>query len=95
MSEGQNNSNNVLPDHRTLGLKVSEDVSMREVETLPVTEDDGNVEKAEGYTKQLEDVSKPWMGYNCYFLFLLNENIYRNPFLPSCQDLTTTSINKF
>ena len=49
---------NILFDHLNSGSEVPREVNMTELEFPSVTETDGNVEKAEAYGKELEDVSK-------------------------------------
>lgn len=49
---------NILLDHLTSGSEVNWDVNMKEVEFPSDMETDENVEMAEAYGKELEDVSK-------------------------------------
>lgn len=48
----------VSTDHGTSGLECAREVNMMDLEIPIVMENDGNVEKAEAYTKDLDDVSK-------------------------------------
>uniref|UniRef100_A0A2K1YGC3 Uncharacterized protein n=1 Tax=Populus trichocarpa TaxID=3694 RepID=A0A2K1YGC3_POPTR len=45
----------VLYDHSS-GLQITEEVNMKDVEISVAAENDGNVEKAEAYAKELEDI---------------------------------------
>ncbi|XVF87370.1 hypothetical protein PTKIN_Ptkin18bG0114900 [Pterospermum kingtungense] len=47
---------NILVDHLTSGSEVHREVNMTEVEFPSVMESDGNVEKAEAYGKELENI---------------------------------------
>ncbi|XP_034918479.2 uncharacterized protein At4g18490 [Populus alba] len=47
----------VLFDHPS-GLQITEEVNMKDVEISVAAENDGNVEKAEAYAKELEDICK-------------------------------------
>ncbi|GLT28783.1 hypothetical protein SLA2020_036900 [Shorea laevis] len=47
---------NILNDHQMPGSEVPHEVNMAELEIASVEEDNGNVEKAEVYTKELENI---------------------------------------
>ncbi|XP_031275250.1 uncharacterized protein At4g18490 isoform X2 [Pistacia vera] len=55
-SQGPNEAKNVLHGHTRPRLEVARDFRMTELEISLVMEDDGNVEKAEAYSKELEDI---------------------------------------
>jgi len=61
----------VLYDHSS-GLQITEEVNMKDVEISVAAENDGNVEKAEAYAKELEDVSQLYIYvifgiYTCFW----------------------------
>ncbi|GFZ06133.1 hypothetical protein Acr_18g0003030 [Actinidia rufa] len=64
---------NASTDHRIFTLHVPRDVDMTELEIPLVMENDVNVEKAEAYTKELEDVSM-----NFIFDQVMNKGIFHN-----------------
>ncbi|KAJ4846864.1 hypothetical protein Tsubulata_011866, partial [Turnera subulata] len=51
----ESRTKNVLFDHPTSGLEIPQEASMKDLEIPFITENDGNVEKAEAYIKELED----------------------------------------
>ena len=56
--QAESSAKHVFTDHRTSGLECAREVNMMDLEIPLVMENDGNVEKAEAYTKDLDDVSK-------------------------------------
>lgn len=52
------NAKHITDDQPTFGLESPREVNMMELEIPFVMETDGNVEKAQAYTKELDDVSK-------------------------------------
>ncbi|XVF27538.1 hypothetical protein REPUB_Repub14bG0116600 [Reevesia pubescens] len=52
----EDSTKNILCDHLTSGSEVTREVIMTELEFPSVMESDGNVEKAEAYGKELEDI---------------------------------------
>lgn len=56
---------------------------MKELEVSSVMEGDGNVEKAEAYAKELEDVSDPWI----YFILLSSNLCFGYPNILSASDV--------
>ena len=56
--QAESSAKHVFIDHWTYGLECAREVNMMDLEIPLVMENDGNVEKAEAYTKDLDDVSK-------------------------------------
>lgn len=56
--QGESTAKHVVYDHPTSGLESHGVANMMELEIPLVMENDGNVEKAEAYAKELDDVSK-------------------------------------
>jgi hypothetical protein len=54
----ESNAKHITDDQPTFGLESPREVNMMELEIPLVMETDGNVEKAEAYTKELDSVSK-------------------------------------
>ena len=54
----ESSANHVFTDHPSSGLECAREVNMMELEIPFVMENDGNVEKAEAYMNDLDDVSK-------------------------------------
>ncbi|KAM3700464.1 hypothetical protein ACJW31_05G100300 [Castanea mollissima] len=54
--QAESSAKHVFTDHGTSGLECAREVNMMDLEIPLVMENDGNVEKAEAYTKDLEDI---------------------------------------
>nr|XP_023907347.1 uncharacterized protein At4g18490-like [Quercus suber] len=54
--QAESSAKHVFTDHRTSGLECAREVNMMDLEIPLVMENDGNVEKAEAYTKDLDDI---------------------------------------
>lgn len=74
----QSKTNSVSGDHPKFQLKISPKTRSTEVGSPLVMETDENVEKAEAYTKELEDVSKLRLNYFCYELLLCTFWLWRS-----------------
>ncbi|KAK0578814.1 hypothetical protein LWI29_016524 [Acer saccharum] len=55
-NQAQSKTKNVFHDQPTSRAEVSQEINMTELEIPLAMENDGNVEKAEAYTKELEDI---------------------------------------
>ncbi|TXG47525.1 hypothetical protein EZV62_026819 [Acer yangbiense] len=55
-NQAQSKTKNVFHDQPTSSAEVSREINMTELEIPLAMENDGNVEKAEAYTKELEDI---------------------------------------
>ena len=56
--QGESSAKHVFTDHQTSRLECVREVNMMDLEIPLVMENDGNVEKAEAYMKDLDDVSE-------------------------------------
>ncbi|XP_030968558.1 uncharacterized protein At4g18490 isoform X3 [Quercus lobata] len=54
--QAESSAKHVFTDHRTSGLERAREVNMMDLEIPLAMENDGNVEKAEAYTKDLDDI---------------------------------------
>ncbi|KAL0011254.1 hypothetical protein SO802_006362 [Lithocarpus litseifolius] len=54
--QAESSAKHVFTDHRTSGLECAQEVNMMDLEIPLVMENDGNVEKAEAYTKDLDNI---------------------------------------